>query len=56
MEDEGIAVLFIAAILMIDRVSKIQSEASRQSEVNMALDTAAALVNEAKRRSPELNG
>ena len=44
MQDEGAIVLAIAAVLMI-----------RIESVNLALDTAKALVDEAKRRSPELN-
>jgi hypothetical protein len=45
MEDEGIFVLLIAAVLMI-----------RIESTHQALATAQELVDEAKRRSPELNG
>ena len=45
MEDEGQIVLLIAAVLMI-----------RIESTHQALATAQELVDEAKRRSPELNG
>jgi len=51
MEDECMIVLLIAAAMMIGRPHPADV---LQRDVNEALDAAAALLNEAKRRSPEL--